>query len=115
MEWHFSIRVWILMLALPLLPLGIIRSFRLLVPFSITATTFILIGLGCTIAWVVVGANPFIDDGTNAVPLTDVGSRPWIAPISHMPLFFATVLFAMEGIGIVCITMPLFPSLFVVS
>ncbi|CAH1732867.1 proton-coupled amino acid transporter-like protein pathetic [Aphis gossypii] len=102
-EWHMSIRAWILGLAVPLVPLGIIRSLRLLVPFSAIATAFILVGLGCTMSWVVTGVSLFADESalTAAVPLPDIGSRPWIAPVGHMPLFFATVLFAMEGIGTV--------------
>lgn len=104
-EWHMPIRAWILSLAVPLVPLGIIRSLRLLVPFSAIATAFILVGLGCTMSWVVTGVSLFADEGamTAAVPLPDIGSRPWIAPVAHMPLFFATVLFAMEGIGTVSI------------
>lgn len=102
-EWHMPVRAWILGLAIPLVPLGIIRSLRLLVPFSAIATAFILVGLGCTMSWVVTGVSLFADESalTAAVPLPDIGSRPWIAPVGHMPLFFATVLFAMEGIGTV--------------
>lgn len=100
-EWQFSIRAWILGLALPLLPFGCIRSLRLLVPFSAIATTSVLIGLGCTIIWVIDGVSPF--SAEDAIPLPDVSSRPWIAPAAHMPLFFTTVLFAMEGIGTVSV------------
>ncbi|XP_060845018.1 proton-coupled amino acid transporter-like protein pathetic [Rhopalosiphum padi] len=102
-EWHFSIRTWILGLALPILPLGIIRSLRVLVPFSAVATTFILVGLGCSMVWVVVGVSPFSSKEAvlAAVPLPDMASRPWVGTIAHMPLFFATVVFAMEGIGTV--------------
>ncbi|XP_025417823.1 proton-coupled amino acid transporter-like protein pathetic [Sipha flava] len=102
-EWHFSIRVWILSLAIPLIPLGIIRTLKVLVPLSALGTTFILVGLGCTMTWVVTGVSPFADKATIAasVPLPDIGSRPWIAPVARMPLFFATVVFAMEGIGTV--------------
>lgn len=102
-EWQYPVRAWILGLAVPLVPLGIIRTLRLLVPFSAIATAFILIGLGCTMSWVVTGVSLFAGEGAWAAaqPLPDIGSRPWIAPIGHMPLFFATVLFAMEGIGTV--------------
>jgi proton-coupled amino acid transporter len=104
-EWHFSIRTWILGLALPLLPLGVIRTLKVLVPLSAIATAFILVGLGCTITWVVTGISPFVDNKTLAasVALPDIGSRPWIAPITQIPLFFATGVFAMEGIGTVSI------------
>ncbi|VVC37496.1 Amino acid transporter, transmembrane domain [Cinara cedri] len=98
-EWHFTLRVWVLALIVPLVPLGIIRTFRLLVPFSAMAMTFIIIGLGCTIMWVLIGVSPFT--GKAPVPLPDIQSRPWMAPVTHLPLFFATVLFAMEGIGTV--------------
>lgn len=103
LEWQFSIRTWILGLALPILPLGIIRSLRVLVPFSAVATTFILVGLGCSMAWVVIGVSPFASKEAvlAAVPLPDMASRPWVGTLAHMPLFFATVVFAMEGIGTV--------------
>jgi len=104
-EWQFSIRTWILGLALPILPLGIVRSLRVLVPFSAVATTFILLGLGCSMIWVVIGVSPFASKEAvlAAVPLPDMASRPWVGTLAHMPLFFATVVFAMEGIGTVCI------------
>lgn len=102
-EYHYSIRTWILCLALPILPLGIIRSLRVLVPFSAVATTFILVGLGCSMTWVILGVSPFSSKEAvlAAVPLPDMASRPWVGTIAHMPLFFSTVVFAMEGIGTV--------------
>lgn len=113
-EYHYSVRAWILGLAVPIVPLGIIRTLRLLVPFSAVATAFILVGLGCTMSFVITGASLLTTGTTDAVasashqhvgpsPLPDLDSRPFIAPIAHMPLFFATVLFAMEGIGTVSI------------
>jgi len=104
-EYHYPIRTWILCLALPILPLGIIRSLRVLVPFSAVATTFILVGLGCSMTWVILGVSPFSSKEAvlAAVPLPDMASRPWVGTIAHMPLFFSTVIFAMEGIGTVCI------------
>ncbi|VVC37497.1 Amino acid transporter, transmembrane domain [Cinara cedri] len=102
-EWHVSIRIWILGLAFPILPLGIVRTLRLLIPFSAIATICVLVGLGCTMTWMIIGVSPFASQRTvaAAVPLPDIGSLPWIAPVSHMPIFFTTVLFSMEGIGII--------------
>ncbi|XP_050530847.1 proton-coupled amino acid transporter-like protein pathetic isoform X1 [Daktulosphaira vitifoliae] len=107
-EYHWPIQVWILMLALPLVPLGLIRTMKVLVPFSAIATTFIMVGLSSTMYFVVAGES-FITSkdyksSNNYIapePLPSIDSRPWIAPLAHMPLFFSTVLFAMEGIGTV--------------
>ncbi|XP_050426625.1 proton-coupled amino acid transporter-like protein pathetic [Adelges cooleyi] len=107
-QYHWPVQVWILLLALPLVPLGIIRTLKVLVPFSAIATTFIMLGLASTMYFVVTGES-FITsaelrssaDYVGAKPLPSVDSRPWIASLSQMPLFFSTVLFAMEGIGTV--------------
>lgn len=53
--------------------------------------------------WVVTGCAPFAGKEAVAGLLPDIGSRPWIAPVAHMPLFFATVLLSMENIGTVSI------------
>lgn len=76
------------MLAIPLVPLGIIRTLKYLVPFSAAATVFIMVGLSFTLYYT------FSD-------LPDISSRHSFSSFHQLPLFFSTVLFAMEGIGTV--------------
>nr|XP_018911529.1 PREDICTED: proton-coupled amino acid transporter-like protein pathetic isoform X1 [Bemisia tabaci]XP_018911531.1 PREDICTED: proton-coupled amino acid transporter-like protein pathetic isoform X1 [Bemisia tabaci] len=86
LDW--DIRIYILFLALPLVPVGIIRTLKYLVPFSAMATVFIMVGLGFTIAYTLEDLPP-------------VTSRHYFTSWHQLPLFFSTVLFAMEGIGTV--------------
>lgn len=83
-----NIRIYILCVCIPLLYLGIIRNLRNLVVFSALATFLITIGIVFTLYFTV-------------TDLPDVSSRHLVAPLTQLPLFFSTVLFAMEGIGTV--------------
>ncbi|XP_054269461.1 proton-coupled amino acid transporter-like protein pathetic [Macrosteles quadrilineatus] len=83
-----NIRLYILLLAIPLVPLGIIRTLKYLVPFSALATAFIMFGLAITLWYTL----------TDLPPLE---TRHQFSSIAQLPLFFSTVLFAMEGIGTV--------------
>ncbi|KAE8573825.1 proton-coupled amino acid transporter-like protein pathetic isoform X1 [Halyomorpha halys] len=87
-ELDLNIRLYILALAVPLVPLGIIRTLKVLVPFSAIATAFIMFGLSITLYYT------FVD-------LPSIETREYIASPAKWPLFFSTVLFAMEGIGTV--------------
>jgi len=87
-EIDLDIRYYILLLAVPLVPLGIIRTLKYLVPFSALATAFIMFGLAITLWYTL----------TDLPPLE---SRHMFSSLPQLPLFFATVLFAMEGIGTV--------------
>jgi len=83
-----NIRLYILLLAIPLVPLGIIRTLKYLVPFSALATAFIMFGLAITLWYTL----------TDLPPLE---TRHQFSSVKQLPLFFSTVLFAMEGIGTV--------------
>ncbi|XP_073996618.1 proton-coupled amino acid transporter-like protein pathetic isoform X2 [Rhodnius prolixus] len=85
---EMNIRIYILLLTIPLIPLGIIRTLKYLVPFSAMATAFIMFGLAITLYYT------FVD-------LPDMETRHYITHVQHWPIFFSTVLFAMEGIGTV--------------
>ncbi|XP_075212048.1 proton-coupled amino acid transporter-like protein pathetic [Lycorma delicatula] len=91
-ENHFhnkwDLRIYILLLTIPLLPLGIIRTLKYLVPFSAIATVFVMFGLALTLYYT------FTD-------IPDITTRDYIATPLRIPIFFSTVLFAMEGIGTV--------------
>lgn len=83
-----SIRLCILLLAIPLVPLGIIRTLKYLVPFSAMATVFIMFGLAITLWYTL-------------TDLPSISERNQFSSLAQLPLFFSTVLFAMEGIGTV--------------
>ncbi|KAF6198995.1 hypothetical protein GE061_007018 [Apolygus lucorum] len=87
-NFHIDIRFWILLVTIPLVPLGSIRTMRALVPLSITALVLIMFGLSITLYYTF----------TDIPPLSQ---REMITHPKEWPLFFATVLFAMEGIGTV--------------
>lgn len=87
-QFDMNIRLYILFLLIPLIPLGIIRTMKVLIPFSAIATVFIMFGLLMTLYYT------FID-------LPPISERELIVSPAKWPLFFSTVLFAMEGIGTV--------------
>lgn len=83
-----NIRLYILMLLIPLILVNLIRSLKFLAPFSLIAN--ILMGLGiCFTMYYITSDLP---------PTTD---RPSVAPVEHWPMFFGNVIFALEGIGVV--------------
>ena len=83
-----DIRVYIPMLLVVLIPIGMIRELRYLVPFSAIANIFILVSFIITLYYI-------FSEGL------DVGNGELMADIGQVPLFLATVIFAMEGIGVV--------------
>ncbi|XP_067012756.1 proton-coupled amino acid transporter-like protein pathetic [Anabrus simplex] len=85
---HLDIRVYIVILLVPLSLLCLIRNLKYLVPFSMLANCFILVGFGITLYYMF-SEMPSISD------------RDLVAPVHSWPLFFSTVIFAMEGIGAV--------------
>jgi hypothetical protein len=83
-----GIRVYIPMLLIFLIPIGLIRNLKYLVPFSALANIFILVSFVITLFYI------FKDS-------LDTRDLEHIADVQQLPLFFATVIFAMEGIGVV--------------
>jgi proton-coupled amino acid transporter len=83
-----GIRVYIPMLLIFLIPIGLIRNLKYLVPFSALANIFILVSFVITLFYI------FKDS-------LDTRDLKHIADVQQLPLFFATVIFAMEGIGVV--------------
>jgi amino acid permease len=83
-----DIRAYIPMLLVVLIPIGLIRDLKYLVPFSALANIFILTSFIITLYYI------FGDS-------LDAGDKKNIANVEQLPLFFATVIFAMEGIGVV--------------
>lgn len=85
---EFDQRLCIASLAVVLIPLCQIRQMRTLVPFSVLANVFIVVGFGITMYYLL-DETPDLDS-VNMGP-TLVG----------LPIFFSTCIYSMEGIGAV--------------
>ncbi|KAG8240463.1 hypothetical protein J437_LFUL010801 [Ladona fulva] len=83
-----DVRLYVLMFLLPLLVLGSIRDLKFLVPFSAVANICIVISFALTLYYVF-REIPTLED------------RSLAGTPAQLPLFFATAIFAMEGIGVV--------------
>lgn len=78
------------MLAVPLVPLGIGRRLKYLVPISAAGGVFIIFGIVVTFYYAL-----------NDIP--PISERTYFAPVEQLPGFISTILFAMEGIGTVSV------------
>lgn len=65
-----------------------IRQLKYLVPFSFLANVFMVISFGITLYYM------FTD-------IRNTDERHLFSSVNQLPLFFSTVIFAMEGIGVV--------------
>ncbi|XP_063224888.1 proton-coupled amino acid transporter-like protein pathetic [Bacillus rossius redtenbacheri] len=83
-----DIRLYVAMLMPFALALGMIRELKYLVPFSALANGFIVVGFAITLWYTVCDIPP-------------AGDKPYVAAAAELPVFFSTVIFAMEGIGVV--------------
>uniref|UniRef100_A0A1A9WDD4 Amino acid transporter transmembrane domain-containing protein n=1 Tax=Glossina brevipalpis TaxID=37001 RepID=A0A1A9WDD4_9MUSC len=86
LNWH--VRLYIALTLIPCLFIGQIRDLKLLVPFSAIANLFVVVTFAITLYYMF--NEPLVFD-----------DKPYIAKATQLPLFFATVIFAMEGIGVV--------------
>ena len=82
------VRWMMLYLLAPLILIGWVRNLKLLVPFSTIANGFVILSFALIFCYVF-----------NGVP--SLSDREPIGSMSGIPLFFGTVLFAMEAIGVV--------------
>lgn len=87
-ETNLNIRIYMATLLLPLVVMNLVKNLKFLTPFSLIAN--ILIGIGLIITFYYI----FTD-------LPSVNDRPAIANIKDMPMFFGTVIFALQCIGVV--------------
>lgn len=85
---NWDVRIYIAITVIPCLLIGQLRNLKWLVPFSMMANIFIVVTFAIVLYYM-------FDE-----PLV-YSDKPLIAKASHIPLFFATVIFAMEGIGVV--------------
>ena len=83
-----DLRLYMVMLLIPLILLNLIRNLKWLAPFSMIANMLMAAGVGITFYYV------FSD-------LPSLDSRPHFASFHQLPLFFGTAIFALEGIGVV--------------
>jgi proton-coupled amino acid transporter len=91
-EYHepkLDVRLYMLMLLLPLILINWVRNLKLLAPFSTLANFLTFIGFGITLYYIV-----------NDIP--NVSTRSPVGTLRDFPLFFGMVLFALEAIGVVC-------------
>lgn len=72
----------------PLLVINMIRNLKFLAPLSMVANVCIVMGVVITFYYT-----------TQDIP--PLNSRLYVAPLSKIPLFFGTAIFALEGIGVV--------------
>lgn len=87
-ELDWDVRYYILLTMIPILAIGQIRDLKFLVPFSFLANVFIVITFGITLYYIF--KDPLVFD-----------DKPSFSSFATLPLFFSTVIFAMEGIGVV--------------
>lgn len=87
-DMNWDVRIWVAIVTIPLIFMCLVRNLKYLTPFSVIAN--LLMGIGIIITFVYI----FTDE---PVP----GNRPNIVEAVHWPLFFGTVIFALEGIGVV--------------
>nr|XP_029715250.1 proton-coupled amino acid transporter-like protein pathetic isoform X1 [Aedes albopictus] len=85
---HYDVRYYILLSLIPLILINLIRKLKYLTPFSMIANILIGAGVGITLYYIV-------------TDLPEFSERKGIADVHHMPMFFGTVIFALEGIGVV--------------
>lgn len=85
---NVDVRVVMLCLLLPLLLINLIRKLKYLAPFSMIANFLMAAGIGITMYYILHDLPP-------------TTARPAIEEVKHWPMFFGTVIFALEGIGVV--------------
>ena len=84
--WDMSVRIYILIVMVAFLPLGQVRSLKFLVPFSGSANVFMLVVFGIVLYYIF--KEPLV-----------ISDKPLIESWTKWPIFFSTVIFALEGIG----------------
>ncbi|KAB0798832.1 hypothetical protein PPYR_06712 [Photinus pyralis] len=87
-EFELDTRIYSAITMIPLLLSTQIRQLKYLVPFSFLANICLLVGFGITLYYVF-----------NETP--DLSSVPLFESLERLPTFLSTVIFAMEGVGVV--------------
>lgn len=85
---EMHVRIYMVIFLLPLVLINYIRNLKYLAPFSSLANIITFVGFAITLYYV-------FDD------LPNISERDPVGKIQHWPLFFGTVLFSLEAIGVV--------------
>ncbi|KAH8378789.1 hypothetical protein KR009_001364, partial [Drosophila setifemur] len=88
LETELSVRTWIMIVTVPLIFMCLVRNLKFLTPFSMIANILMFVGIVITFIYM------FSD-------LPAPAERPGLVTPTEWPLFFGTVIFALEGIGVV--------------
>ncbi|XP_047115945.1 proton-coupled amino acid transporter-like protein CG1139 [Schistocerca piceifrons] len=83
-----DLRIYMLILLLPLILINMVRNLKLLAPFTTLASLLTVAGFGITFYYLVIG-SPTLDD-----------KQPF-GTFEEFPLFIGTVLFSLEAIGVI--------------
>nr|CAD7430353.1 unnamed protein product [Timema monikensis] len=83
-----DVRVFMVFLLLPLILINWIRNLKLLAPFSTAANIITFVGFGIILYYLVTQVETLAD-------------KEPLGELAHIPLFFGTVLFALEAIGVI--------------
>ncbi|KAL5289754.1 hypothetical protein ACFFRR_009649 [Megaselia abdita] len=83
-----NIRIYIILLVIPLIFMCLIRNLKFLTPFSFIANLLMFTGIAITLYYLFSELPP-------------PESRPGVVNYQKWPIFFGTVIFALEGIGVV--------------
>jgi solute carrier family 36 (proton-coupled amino acid transporter) len=87
---HLDIRVYLLLLLLPMIVLNWVKSLKYLTPVSLFASILTVVGLGIIFFYMLHDLPP-------------ASARPAFASWRQLPLFFGTAIYAFEGIGVVSV------------
>lgn len=88
LDWQYDVRMYIAVVTLACCFMGQIRELKYLVPFSAIANLFIVITFTITLYFLLSGPLKFSE-------------RPMFTSFEQLPIFLSTVIFSMEGIGVV--------------
>lgn len=85
-----DVRMYMVYILIPLILISWIRNLKLLAPFSSIATCLTIVSFTLIFYYIFREAPSFVD-------------REPVGTVKSIPLFFGTVLFAMEAIGMVSV------------
>ncbi|XP_049829768.1 proton-coupled amino acid transporter-like protein CG1139 [Schistocerca gregaria] len=83
-----DLRIYMLILLLPLILINMVRNLKLLAPFTTLASLLTIAGFGITFYYLVID-SPTLDD------------KAPFGTLEEFPLFLGTVLFSLEAIGVI--------------
>ncbi|XP_016956268.1 proton-coupled amino acid transporter-like protein CG1139 [Drosophila biarmipes] len=86
--WPIDERLYMAFIALPLIITFLVRDLKSLVPFALTSNIFLFLGFFLILSYLLRGLPKF--EELHATQ-----------PLGHFPLFFGTVLFAIESVGVI--------------